>query len=211
MDGLTRRSLLVAVGVGLASAGCLSDAGGPAAGGGTTTSGRPTDATPTDATTTRATEKTTRGTDGATTDSAADATTGDWIAQASNSPDPSHEVTVESDFSGSRRLRVTVVRKATGETVFETTDEFSRGEHTLYNLKAADPEGVEEFRVCAELLSAGTSTVGNATATVGGATAATTTDSPRRDCVTLATNECYGSAHVRLSEDGSMNIIYAIC
>ncbi len=207
MDGLTRRSLVGAVGVGLASAGCLSDAGGPATGERTTA-----DAT-TDGTTTRTTEETTRGTAAeATTDATAtdDGTTGDWIAQASNSPDPDHEITVEHDLAESRRLRVTVVRDETGETVFETTDRFSRGEHTLYNLRRADPEGVEEFRVCAELLAVSASPVGNATATVGGATA-TTTDSPRRDCVTLATNECYGSAHVAPQEDGSVRIVYAIC
>ncbi|WP_162224187.1 hypothetical protein [Halorussus salinus] len=196
MERVTRRSLVGAVGVGLASAGCLSDAGGPA-----------TDETTTDSPTTdSATEKTTRGTADATTDPAADATateertTGDWIARASNSPDPDHEITVEHDLAESRRLRVTVVREETGETVFETTDEFSRGEHTLYNLRKADPEGVEEFRVCAELLPADTS-----------ATTATGTTSPRRDCVTLATNECYGSAYVEPQEDGSVQIIYAIC
>jgi hypothetical protein len=205
MDGLTRRSLLGAVGIGLSSAGCLSDAGGPATGE-TTTDGATTDSAATDAATTRATEETTRGTADATTDPAADVTatdegtTGDWIARASNSPDPDHEITVEHDLAEPRLLRVTVVREETGETVFETTDEFSRGEHTLYNLTEADPEGVEEFRVCAELLSADTS-----------ATTATGTTSPRRDCVTLATNECYGSAHVAPQEDGSVRIVYAIC
>lgn len=204
MERVTRRSLLGAVGVGLSSAGCLSDAGGPATGE-TTTDGATTDSAATDAATTRATEETTPGTAAeATTDSAADVTatqdgtTGDWIARASNSPDPDHEITVEHDLAESRRLRVTVVREETGETVFETTGEFSRGEHTIYNLTEADPEGVEEFRVCAELVTSKT-------------TAAATTDSPRRDCVTLATNECYGSAYVEPQEDGSVRIVYAIC
>ncbi|UPV74814.1 hypothetical protein M0R89_01790 [Halorussus limi] len=217
MTGLTRRSVLAAVGVGLASAGCLSDAGGVAAD--RTTTGGQTPESSTERTTREPpTEKTTGGTtDSASDPTETDDTNGDWIAKASNTPEPDHEITVENELSGPRTLRVAVVREATGETVFETTEEFPRGESILYNLREADPDGVERFRVCAELVASnGTATAADtqtpADSKAGATDARTTaTDSPRRDCATIATNECHGNAHVTLREDGSLSIVYAIC
>ncbi len=96
-------------------------------------------------------------------------TAGDWIERASNSPNPDHSILVRNEASESRTLRVEVVREATGEPVFETTKEVSAGdEFTLYNLREADPGGVETFEVCARLVGEGTTTTGS--------------DSPRREC-----------------------------
>ncbi|MFC4447921.1 hypothetical protein [Halorussus aquaticus] len=150
-------------------------------------------------------------------------TTGDWIERASNSPDPDHAISLRNEASESRTLRVEIVRRATGETVFDTTEGVSPGgEVTVYDLRRANPDGVETFEVCAELVGKdGTGgVVGNATATVGDSdgesvadagSEATTTDSSRRDCATIDTSECYGDAHATVAEDGSLRIIYAIC
>lgn len=195
MTRQTRRSVLAALGVGLASAGCLSALDRVADGAGT--------AEPTSTTTT---EESTAG-EATTEQPPTEATTGDWIDRASNSPDPDHEITLRNDAAEPRRLRVAVVREATGETVFETTADVSPGgERVLYNLRDADPDGVETFRVCAELVGAAAATTGT-----GAAAETERTDSPRRDCATVDTNECYGSAHATLTEDGSVRIIYAIC
>lgn len=132
-------------------------------------------------------------------------TTGDWIEQASNSPDPDHAIGVRNDAAEARTLRVAVVREATGRTAFETTEDLSPGdEYTLYNLQEADPEGVETFRVCAELVDESATTTETVADSEPG-------DSPRRDCATIDTSECYGNAHVTVHEDGTLQIIYAIC
>lgn len=180
MAGKTRRSVLAAVGLGLGTAGCLTDPRGVGDGTGDPTTG------------------------GTTT---TEATTGDWIDEASNSPDPDHDVVLRNDAAESRTLRVAVVREATGRTVFETTAELPPGgERVAYNLREADPDGVETFRVCAELVGVGTTTE-----TVTDADSGRGTDSPHRDCATIDTSECYGSAYPTLAEDGSVQVIYAIC
>lgn len=174
MTRTTRRSLLAAVGVSLTAAGCLSDF--EAAPGGPSTDEPTTDDPTTDGTSVEAKTK-----------------------HASNSPEPDHSIYLGSETETSRQVRVRIVREATGETVFETTTEASAGEYTLYNLREADPEGVEAFRVCAELVEA--ETAGTETAT----------QSPRRDCATIRTSECYGNAHVTVEDDDSVQIIYTIC
>lgn len=195
----TRRSVLAAVGAGLAAAGCLSATDGGTADE-STTDGTTTDPATTESTTAEppAEETTAERPASETTET----TTEDWIERASNSPDPDHEVALRNEASEARTLRVAVVRESTGETVFETTAEVSPGgERTPYNLREADPEGVESFRVCAEL--------------VGGDDAAATTaddsdretDSPHRDCATIDTSECYGNAHATIAEDESVGII----
>jgi len=181
MTELTRRSLLAAVGVGagLASAGCLSDFEADLG-------ESPTSETPTDETSTE--------------EPSADETPVEGqIKYASNLPEPDHSIYLGSEAEESRQVRVRIVREATGEAVFETTAEASAGEYTLYNLRQADPDGIEAFRVCAELVeseSAGTQTA---------------TPSPRRDCATIRTSECYGNAHITVEDDDSVQIIYAIC
>ncbi|NHN59585.1 MULTISPECIES: hypothetical protein [Halorussus] len=230
MTELTRRSVLAAAGASLALAGCLTDA--PDGSGGEklterTTTGSPPTGKP--------------GTEtGPGETPAAGETTGDWVERLSNEPEPSHGIAIENEAGVPGTFRVEVVREATGETVFETTRRVRPGgEVAVYNLRQADPEGVERFEVCAELVDAGEAGTGtaeeptttSATTTDGSATATgesstesrsteaaastavetTTADSSRRDCATIATNECYGSAYARFAEDGSVQLVYAIC
>lgn len=200
MTEKTRRSLLAAVGVSLASAGCLSnfEAG-------------PGEATTENATTTEVTTLTKTTTEETSTPEnpiTEQPASKKGTAHASDSPDPDHSITLESETGESQQVRVRVVREATGETVFETTDD-PLGKHTLYNLRQADPEGVEAFRVCAELVEAKITATETATATT--TTESGGSESRQRDCATIRTSECYGNAHVTVEEDGSIQIIYAIC
>lgn len=194
MNGTTRRSLLAAVGVGLASAGCLSNF-----------EGGPGEARTEDAATTEATTESTATSDESTVKTTTEEITTEETGTeagtryASDSPEPDHSIHLRSAAAESQQVRVRIVREATGETVFEATEEATAGERTLYNLRQADPEGVEAFLVCAELVETGTAKTETATA------------SPRRDCATVRTSECYGNAHVTVEEDGSVQIIYAIC
>jgi len=189
MTEFTRRATLAAAGVAL-TAGCLSGAGDPADAS-TTTDGTPgSESTP---------GKTARLTE---------TTTGDWIDHASNSPDPDHAITVDNDADEAKTLRVWVERDATGETVFDRTKTVEPGhEFTAYNLEDANPDGVEAFTVCGELV-ASDSTAGTLTTTP---TERTTADAERRDCATVETSECYGRVHVTVQADGTPQIIYAIC
>lgn len=198
----TRRSFLVAVGISLASAGCLSDF----------------EAGPGEATTenaTRTTEGTATSEEPATVETTTDETAAPGTATeartkyAADSPEPDHSIYLRSDAGESRTVQVRIVREATGETVFETTAEARVGERTLYNLRQADPEDVEAFRVCAEVIE--TKSTATETATATPTTESERTDSWRRDCATIRTSECYGSAHITVEADGSPQIIYAIC
>ena len=184
MSRPTRRSVLAALGAAVSTAGCLTDAGSES---------------PADSTATTATDPTTETatTDPASTDDPG--TAGDWIAQASNEPDPDHSVTLNNEGSETRTVRVRVVREETGETVFEETRESPPGtEVELYDLKRADPDGIEPFAVCGELVGADATTDSDG-------------ESDARGCVTLRTNACYGNAHVTVRDDGSLQIIYSIC
>lgn len=177
MPATTRRSVLAVVGSVLASAGCLSDS---EATGGTTTENVTTDAEPTTEDTATPDDPTTERPD-----------SDEQTIHAADSPDSDHSLTLRSEASESQvRVRVRVVREATGETVFETTARASPAERTLYNLRQADPEGVESFRMCAELVG---------------------TESQRRDCATVSTSACYGDAHVTVGNDGAVRIVYAVC
>jgi hypothetical protein len=195
MTSTTRRSVLAAVGVGLTSAGCLTDSGGTDPGE-STTSKHPTDGTP--STTERTTVRST--TNGTTTDDAR-TTTADGTVHASNQPDPNHRITLNNDSDAARTIRVRVVRTATGETVFVETRELPAGTETeVYTLAAADPDGIEPFRVCGQLVDPAAATV-----------TTVSDESDARDCETLQTSGCYGHAHVTAQEDDSLQVIYSIC
>ena len=188
----TRRSVLAALGAALPTAGCLTGPGRES----------PDDSTTSASTTALPTSTTPPASTGTTTDPTStddSETTGDWISHASNEPDPDHSVTLNNESSETRIVRVWVTREETGETVFETTRESPPGtEYELYDLARADPDGIEAFAVCGELVGA------DATTDADG-------ESSARDCVTLRTNACYGNAHVTIREDGSLQIIYSIC
>jgi hypothetical protein len=174
MTIVTRRSVLAALGLGLATAGCVGDPGET-------------------------------GTDESTTD--AGTTTDYRTGQASGQQDPDHRISVNNDADEARTARTWVVREETGETVFEATRGVPAGaEVEVYNLKEADPDGIETFRVCGQLVdSAG----GTATTTTTATTASEESDS--RGCATLQTSECYGEAIVTVEKDDSLAVIYAIC
>jgi hypothetical protein len=211
----TRRSLLAGVGVSLASAGCLSDSG--ESGEATTrtstqvslrteTTETSTPENPITVTEEPETEAGTGGTEKTTTGEPANR---EATAHASEVPDADHAISLRSE-AGETRVRVWVVREATGEVVFETTETTPIG-GDLYNLREADPEGIEAFRICAELVRSG------GTATESDATESDATesdsggDTPRRDCQTIRTSACYANVHVTVEDDGSVKIVYAIC
>lgn len=112
----------------------------------------------------------------------------------SDGPDPDHPISLRNEHSKSHRVRVWVVRKSTGERIFNAKRVISAGDHvSLYNLEQAHPNGVEKFRICGKLL-----------------------DSDRREtahetCTTVKTNECYGSVSVQIERDGTVNTMYSIC
>lgn len=141
MHEMKRRSVLAVLGGAFVTAGCVSDPtdiGGSSAGETTTT---PDDTTATD--------------DGTTTD--------DWISAASKTPTSDHAISLRNESDEARTVRLRVVREKTGETVYEETHDLSAGGGVyVYNLKRADPDGVEAFSVYGELV--GSATTGTHTA-----------------------------------------------
>ena len=108
-------------------------------------------------------------------------------AHASDQPDPNKEVRLENAWNRSVEIHVRVVRETTNETVHEATYTLEPGaERDVYNLSAADPAGIEPFRVVA--------------------TARNTTES-----VTIETSACYGNAYVEITDEGELYSYYAIC
>lgn len=206
MTSPTRRSVLTALGVGLVTAGCVGAPGRTGTDESTGTTATTTTATTTTTSATSTTSETTDGTttDGTTTDGTttdARTTTHRGTAHAADQPDPDHRVTVTNRADEARTVRTRVVRQETGETVFDETREVPAGtEVEVYNLKQADPEGIEGFRVCGRLVDSEDGTATTASE-----------ESERRDCETLRTSECYADAHVTVQEDGSLAVIYAIC
>jgi hypothetical protein len=133
---------------------------------------------------------------------------GGW--HGSDAPDPDHAVVLRSEADGVRTVRVWVVREATGETVFETTRELSAGgEVELYNTRQAKPDGSEAFRVCGERFGATAGASEGETTDESETTAST--EPLRRDCATIETSECYGDVEVVVREDGSIQVVYAVC
>jgi hypothetical protein len=155
----------------------------------------------------------------------------------SNDPKADHAISLHNDAEERRTVRVWVVREATGETVFETTRELAPGsEAELYNIKQANPDGIEAFRICGKLVgraatateSGGTgtttSTESTETASDSGATATddaestatddsepTTTEVNYRDCQTIRTDECHADTEVVVRDDRSVEVVYAVC
>jgi hypothetical protein len=123
---------------------------------------------------------------GTTTTATATTTPSDHHA-ALDQPDPDKEVVVQNRWNRSAEMQVRVVRDATGETVHDGTDTLAPGtERTVYNVSAADPEGVETFTVVV--------------------TARNTTDR-----VSIETNRCYGNAYAEILDDGTLYVYYSIC
>jgi hypothetical protein len=101
-------------------------------------------------------------------------------------PEPDHEVVVENRLDGEVTIHVQVLREATSETVYDESVTLPPGERVVYNTAAADPDGIESFRVVAER---------------GG----------DRASVTIETSECYGDAIVWPTDDGGADATYSVC
>ncbi|WP_224449385.1 hypothetical protein [Haloprofundus salilacus] len=146
-----------------------------------------------------------------------------WIERASNAPDPNKPIYVRGRDTDGGTVRVQVVREATGETVHDQRHPVVRGRIEVYNLRDAEPDGVERFSVCAKLVpreKTDTATTETTTATDDTNTAATdavtTSDSdpgPRAtsDCSSIETNECYGTLEIVIDDDGQLRTQYSIC
>jgi hypothetical protein len=106
---------------------------------------------------------------------------------AMEEPAPHKEVRLENEWNRSVEVHVRVVRAATNETVHEGTYELAPGtEREVYDVAAADPDGVEAFTVAV--------------------TARGTTER-----VTVETSACYGNVYGTIREDGGLYVFYAIC
>jgi hypothetical protein len=133
--------------------------------------------------------------------------TENWITEAVNEPAPDHAVYLSNEGTDPQRVRIEVVRGATDEVVFDETQTIDPGtEREVYNLKQASPDGIEEFAICGERVDPPSSDAPPS----GTSTTSDPPDSPDRDCITMNTNACYGTAHVIVRED-EFQIIYSIC
>jgi hypothetical protein len=115
-------------------------------------------------------------------------------------PEADHAIRVGNDGTEPRTIRVRIVEKASGETVFETTETVDPGvTREVYNLEEANPLGVEEFMIHGRVIDPATAG-GNGTAAASAAgdetTAVTTTDTDLRSSSYVETSGCYGDATV---------------
>jgi hypothetical protein len=105
----------------------------------------------------------------------------------SSQPDPDKQVTLENEWNETVTLDVRVVRVATGETVHEATYDLGPGvERDVYSTAAANPDGIESFRVEVRARNQ----TGEAT---------------------IETSNCYGGVYGVVRGDGSLNVFYPIC
>ena len=187
MTDSTRRALLAALGA-ATTAGCLGSIGGDVGSQPETTNGTTDDPTTTTSTT---------GTSSPDVTSTSDS----WWEEAESTPDPNHPITLSNDDDEQATVRLRVFRDATGETVFDQTVTVpADGEKDPYNLKQADPDGVESFTVCATRPPSETSTSSSAAG-----------EEADDSCVTVSTDECHAHTLVTVSDDGSVQVTYAIC
>jgi hypothetical protein len=101
-------------------------------------------------------------------------------------PDDDLAVGIENRSNETRTITLTVSRES-GETVYEETHEVEAGtDRDVYNLREADPDGVESFVVTAEI-------------------------DGTEESATVQTSECYGDAFVAIAEDGDFYVTYAVC
>jgi hypothetical protein len=104
---------------------------------------------------------------------------------AAEQPDPDLAVRVVNDGGETRTVSLTVTRES-GEVVHEATHEAPPGsDREVYNLRAADPDGIESFEIAAERGDASES-------------------------VTVQTSECYGHVIVSVDEEG-LGVTYSVC
>ena len=105
---------------------------------------------------------------------------------AAQEPDPDLPIRVQNRHDEPRSLSLTVSRSS-GEVVHESRYELAPGDdYEAYNLRSADPDGVERFDVTGEA------------------------DEARRE-ISVRTNECYGEARVGFDSAGELFASYDIC
>ncbi|QLH82668.1 hypothetical protein [Halosimplex pelagicum] len=96
-------------------------------------------------------------------------------------------VSLENRWNRTVTAQLRVVRTTTNDTVHEEAYDLSPGsERTVYNTSAADPDGVESFRI---------------TLTARGTT----------ERVTVENNACHGGVDGWIGDDGTVFLSYAIC
>ncbi|PSQ18104.1 hypothetical protein BRD00_05875 [Halobacteriales archaeon QS_8_69_26] len=169
-----RRRVLRAFGAALGAAGLSGCLSGSGPGG--------SDASPTATDTTTDPDATTGDPEGMSKPKA----TGDGtVRPASRQPDPHLPVEVENRDDVTHTVDLTVTRS--GTTVHEASYDVAPGvERDVYNLREADPDGIETFTV---------------EVSVGDGT----------DAVEVETSGCYGQVVASVREDGSLLLTYSIC
>lgn len=107
------------------------------------------------------------------------------FGDGSGEANPDHPIRVENYDGTARNVTVTVTRDGT-EIANVTRTVPPGGEVVPYNLRRANPDGIEEYTV---------------TATVG----------PYSDSLTVRTDDCYGEITVRVRSDGSPFLQPKVC
>jgi hypothetical protein len=106
---------------------------------------------------------------------------------ALNDPDSNKEVRIESEWNQTVKITIRVVQIQNNETVHHETYELAPGKQkAVYNLSEAEPDGVEAFAVVVTAQN----------------------DTQR---VSIETNACYGHAYAVIKNNGSLDVVYAIC
>lgn len=105
---------------------------------------------------------------------------------AAQEPNPDLPIHVENRHEEPQSLSLTISRSG-GEVVHESGYDLAPGDdYEAYNLREADPDGVERFDVAVEAGEA------------------------RRE-ISVRTNECYGEARVGFDTAGELFATYSIC
>lgn len=110
----------------------------------------------------------------------------DTNAKAIQTPDEDKSVSLENELNRTREIRLTIIRNKTDEVVHNETYMVNNSIDDVYNTEDANPEGIEKFSVIAR------------------------TDSQSSE-VSIETNECFGSAYVKISRDNDLEAFYSIC
>ncbi len=114
---------------------------------------------------------------------------GGWLAlgHVGEQPDPDKHLVIENEMNERVAVDVRVIRHATNETVHEATyliDPETR--QTVYNTRAAAPDGVETFVFVL--------TARNTTERIG-----------------IQTSECQGGPELRISAGGLVSVGHVVC
>ena len=111
---------------------------------------------------------------------------GCFADDATEQPDSDLPVRIVNDVEETRTVSLTITRES-GEVVHEATHEAPPGsDREVYNLWAADPDGIESFDIAAKR-------------------------GDTSDSVGVRTSKCYGHVIVGVAEEEGLSITYAIC